>query len=580
MTEQTQSPDARPAAGSPAPDDADVVVIGGGHNGLVAATLLARAGHSVTVLERADHVGGATVSEEVFPGARISRDSYLVSLFPQELLDELGLELELVPRRYSSYTPVPGTSDGLLVDNHDARATRASFDTIGDADDAARFADFHARTSTLAEALWPTMMGPLPRRAEARALVAALPGGAGVWEDFVERPLGEVVERSVGSDLARGVVLTDALIGTFAGAHDPSLEQNRCFLYHVIGRGTGAWDVPRGGMGRLADGLADAAREAGARIVVSAEVTAVSPGGRVAYRGPGGTAELRAGRILANVAPAALARLVAADGDSPDGDSAAGGSADADAAPSARSAAAFAAVPEGAQAKVNLLLTRLPRLRDFAAPPEIAFSGTFHVNEGYAHLEAARAAAAAGRIPEPLPLETYCHSLSDPSILAPELRRDGHHTMTVFTLHTPHRLLAGRDPGEYRAQLQAAVLRSLNSVLAEPIEGCIATGPDGAPCIETRTTADLEDSLGMPGGNIFHGPLSWPFAEDDEPLETSAARWGVETPWERVLLCGAGSRRGGGVSGLGGWAAARAILDAEPGPTGPGAEPGAGRPGR
>jgi glycerol kinase len=122
--------------------------------------------------------------------------------------------------------------------------------------------------------------------------------------------------------------------------------------------------------------------------------------------------------------------------------------------------------------------------------------------------------------------------------------------------------VAGLDPDEARDRLQEAVLASLNSVLAEPIEGCIALGPDGQPCIETRTTADLEESLGMPGGNIFHGPLSWPFAEDDEPLDTAAERWGVATAWEGILLCGAGSRRGGGVSGLGGWAAARAVLEA------------------
>jgi phytoene dehydrogenase-like protein len=85
--------------------------------------------------------------------------------------------------------------------------------------------------------------------------------------------------------------------------------------------------------------------------------------------------------------------------------------------------------------------------------------------------------------------------------------------------------------------------------------------PGGRPCIETKTTLDLEHSLAMPGGSIFHGPLSWPFAEDDEPLDTAAQRWGVATGHERILLCGAGARRGGGVSGLGGHNAAMALLE-------------------
>jgi phytoene dehydrogenase-like protein len=112
-----------------------------------------------------------------------------------------------------------------------------------------------------------------------------------------------------------------------------------------------------------------------------------------------------------------------------------------------------------------------------------------------------------------------------------------------------------------RQQLQDAVLASLNSVLAEPIEDCLLRDADGRLCIETKTSMDLEATLNMPGGNIFHGPLSWPFVEDDDPLDTPARRWGVGTAHSRILLCGAGARRGGGVSGLGGHNAAMAVLD-------------------
>jgi len=112
-----------------------------------------------------------------------------------------------------------------------------------------------------------------------------------------------------------------------------------------------------------------------------------------------------------------------------------------------------------------------------------------------------------------------------------------------------------------RLRLEAAVLKSLNSVLAERIEDLLMLDENGNPCIETKTTRDLEDALRLPGGNIFHEPLSWPFAEDDEPLDTPAQRWGVATDDPRVLLCGASAKRGGAVSGIGGHNAAMAALE-------------------
>ena len=106
----------------------DVVIVGAGHNGLTAAAYLALAGKSVLVIERLDHVGGAAVSAQAFAGvdAQLSRYSYLVSLLPTRVITDLGLSLQLERRRYSSYTPQPGTDKGLLVDNGDAAATAAS----------------------------------------------------------------------------------------------------------------------------------------------------------------------------------------------------------------------------------------------------------------------------------------------------------------------------------------------------------------------------------------------------------------------------------------------------------------------
>ena len=513
----------------------DVVVVGGGHNGLTAAAYLARAGRRVLVLERADRVGGAAVSAAPFPGveARLSRYAYLVSLLPRSVVDELRLDVRLARRRVSSYTPDPADpARGLLVAD-DEDATRRSFARVGAAADHRGWTALYAGVARLARVVFPTLTKPLPTRAELRSRV----GDDAVWTALVERPLGGTVRDRIGNDLVRGVVATDGLIGTLARVDDPSLAANRCFLYHVIGNGTGHWDVPIGGMGTVAGALEAAARRAGATIVTGAEVTAIDPDGRVTYV-HGGVERTAAGtRVLAGVAPAVLDRLC--PGSAP------------------------GAAPEGAQVKVNLLVSRLPALHDAAVPPEAAFGGTLHVNECLTQLDDAHAAALRGTVPDRLPCEVYCHSLTDPTILAPALAGSGAHTLTVFGLQVPGRAITRDDHDAWRARLQRSVLASLDSVLAEPVEDLLLTDAAGRPCLETRTTLDLEDALGMPGGHIFHGPLQWPFLEDDAPRDTPARRWGVATGHPRVMLCGAGAVRGGGVSGIGGQNAAMAVLEEE-----------------
>ncbi|HEX5869306.1 MAG TPA: FAD-dependent oxidoreductase, partial [Longimicrobium sp.] len=160
----------------------DAIIVGGGHNGLAAAAYLSKAGRKVLLLEKLEHPGGAAVSAQAFDGvdARLSRYSYLVSLLPQQVIDDLGLRIRLARRRYSSYTPDPrGGGSALLIDNGDAAATAASFDVVGaPAGEFRAFTEFYAGCRRLTEALWPTMTSPLPTRSEARALAA----GAGAAE--------------------------------------------------------------------------------------------------------------------------------------------------------------------------------------------------------------------------------------------------------------------------------------------------------------------------------------------------------------------------------------------------------------
>jgi phytoene dehydrogenase-like protein len=473
-------------------DQRSVIVIGGGHNGLVAATLLALAGRSVLLLERAATVGGASVSAAPFVGvdARLSRYSYLVSLFPRWLLEDLIPGFQLRRRSVSSYTPV---GDGGILDRQGLTLPGAE---------------------QLAASLAGALTSPL--------------GVRSVEHELFRRPMSELLEAAFEDDVVRGIVGTDALIGTFASLADPGLQQNRCFLYHVVG---GPWDLPIGGMGALSDALRDAALAAGVEIETNCEVVEIDPAGeRVAVRTADGR-EYVGRDVVAAVAPACLSALLGEGSEEPP--------------------------PEGSQLKLNMVLRRLPRLRDPSVTPTEAFAGTFHVNESYTQLERAYAEAAVGSIPSVVPCEAYCHSLSDPSILGAELRASGAQTLTVFALHMPTRLFRGDHAAAKRAATEAT-LTSLNSVLAEPIEDCLLLDSGGQPCLEVHTPVELEAELGMPGGNIFHRDLQWPFAES----EAEIGRWGVETAHPHVWLGGAGARRGGGVSGIPGHNVAQAILAA------------------
>jgi len=180
-----------------------------------------------------------------------------------------------------------------------------------------------------------------------------------------------------------------------------------------------------------------------------------------------------------------------------------------------------------------------------------------HLEEGFWDLEAAYATTAGGSLPAVVPSEVYCHSLTDPSIL------NGHPgaTLTLFGLHMPVELFRD-DPEGSRSRAAEAALIALQRHLAEPLVDCLARDSAGQPCLDIASPVDLEQTLGMPGGNIFHDDLSWPWLADGFPVDTPAERYGVDIAGStRILLAGAGSRRGGGVSGLGGAAAVDALLE-------------------
>ncbi|QTN32439.1 NAD(P)/FAD-dependent oxidoreductase [Akkermansiaceae bacterium] len=516
----------------------DAVIIGSGHNGMVAACYLAQAGLSVLVLERNAEIGGATRSERVFKGmdARLSAYSYLVSLFPRKILDDLGIAFGSKRRATASWTPSlagGGFRELLLRNGEGAEAwNRDAFAALTGGDgDYRGYLRLQEMQAELARVLWPSMLEPLVSRDAMRSRLKG--AGLEAWQAIIEEPLGKLIEELISDDLVRGLVFTDARIGVAGFPHDPSLLQNRCFLYHIIGGGTGEWQVPVGGMGALIGGLRDAALATGkVTVAAGARATRIDPGAKlsvVAFETEDGGVEVDARHVLCNASADVLAGLT--------GTAAAGDDV------------------EGTAFKVNMLLKRLPKLRDSVHAPEEAFAGTVHIDEGYAQMMASHAQSAAGILPARPPGEIYCHTLTDPSILSEDLARKGYHTLTLFGLDMPYSLFRDNNAA-MRAEALRRYIAGVDQFLAEPLESCLAEDADGRPCIEAMSAVDLEEKIHLPKGNIFHGDLTWPFVGE----EAEAELWGVETAHPNVFLCGSSAVRGGAVSGIPGHSAAMKVL--------------------
>jgi phytoene dehydrogenase-like protein len=517
----------------------DVVILGAGHNGLVAASYLGRAGLSVLLLEKNNYIGGATTSQKVFPDydARLSRYSYLVSLFPEKIIRDLGLKLELRRRATGSFTPYikSGRHDGLLISNVDEGQSRRSIvDLTGSETEFEQMQKFYNLSRIFAEQTWDTMLEPLASKEEMKRQFDGDDVSREAWRSLAEEPLGSALERYLKNDLVRGLVLTDAKVGIFTHPHDPSLVQNRCFLYHLIGNKTGEWKVPVGGMGAVARELEQAARSAGAEFLTNVELLDVDLGQKaksVAFRADGKRQTVESRFLLANFGRNVLSKY------------------------SGKPYRPEAA-DEGSVFKMNMLLRRLPKLKAKKYSPTEAWCGTFHSDEGYEQMNVSYEQAATGRLPDQTPCEVYCHTLTDESILSPELRKQGFHTITLFGLDAPYSLFA-KENEAMRKQAERKFLASMDQWLEEPLEDCLAVARDGSPCVESKSPVDIENSLGMYHGNIFQDSPTWPFAMKKEQIGT----WGVETEWENVFLCGSSALRGGAVSGIPGHNAARKVVE-------------------
>ena len=517
----------------------DVIIVGGGHNGLIAANYLAMAGLDVIVVEKKEELGGASVSTRIFPefDARISRYAYLISLLPNQILDDLQINFKTLRRRTASFTPYldcRGNQTGLLFSNEDSNVSYRSFiERTGSESEWGRLQKFYELQRAIAGVVWPTLTEPLESRESfLQRLINTDQRQA--WDWFVDRPIGGAIEHFIDDDLIRGLVMTDAKIGVFTHPHDESLIQNRCFLYHIIGRGTGEWQVPAGGMGGLIEGLTQSALKRRVTLLTNAHVTNIIPGDSchsVRVRSDDQEITIDALRVVINASPQRASTML-------------------------NRAWHPVSTDEGSVVKINMLLERLPKIKSGSVSNVDAFAGSLHINEGYQQMVDSFASAQSGIVPKPAPCEVYCHTLTDLSILSESLQSRGFHTMTLFGLDAPYRLFTENNESCKEAFLKS-YFEGLDSICDESFASCLARDSSGRPCIEVKSALDLEEELGLDQGNIFHNSLSWFFTDDSE----MAGTWGVETDIDRIYNCGSSAMRGGAVSGIPGHNAAKRIFE-------------------
>jgi phytoene dehydrogenase-like protein len=530
MTDQTPTP---------LPDRADVVIIGAGHNGLVSAVLLARAGLDVVVLEAADTIGGAARTEHPFaevPGLGHSTGSYLLGLMPPELLHALDVDIPLLRRDPHYFLPTPGGPGApYLLFGRDRAATRAQMRAFFSADDVAADDCLQAEIGALRADLAPAWLEE-PRSVEEIADRHIRPALQSTFIDLVRGSVTAYLRRfGFRSELLVSMyAVTDGLSGLNAGPDDPGTGHN--FLVHNMCRLPGAdgtWMIARGGMGTVSRVFADAARAAGATIATGTPVAAVTvDGGSTSGVVLADGREVSARVVLGACDPYRLIDLV------PDG-----------ALPGALTGRMAAVRRPGTTLKVNLALRDLPR---FACLPDGApspFGSTIHLLPGsrallgddgdspMAALRAMWADVRAGRLPAEPTVEWYLHTTVDPSLQDD----DGHHSSALFVQSVPYEL-AGTT---WDAELPGYVERLL-ALCDRYAPGTSELVVDAVPL----PPPGIEAHFGMTGGHIHHVDNTVSFTD----------RMPYATGLDGLYAGSAGCHPAGSVIGAAGHNAARRIL--------------------
>jgi phytoene dehydrogenase-like protein len=523
-----------------------VIIVGGGHNGLVAATYLAQAGLPVTVVERRSVLGGACVTEELVPGGRFSTCAYVVSSLRPQIIAELELErhgLDVYATDVLNFLMKPTGEYMFLWPELDRTLKELGRFSARDAE---VFPDFGLRLRRFAQIVEPYLLSDPPELSEVIGQFEAA-GEIDLWHEFVTLSIGDLVDRYFENDLLKGAFMFFALVAIWAGPYSPGTAYE--FSHHSWGEYKGEFGrfgFARGGMGAITQALASAAREAGAEIHTDAEVKRV-----LVNRGVVQGVELESGEqleasvVVSNADPQSTFLRLFDPSDLP-GD--------------LRSRAANIDM-RGTMARVHLLVDRLPEYTGLPTGEGPQHRGFTLLGGTVDEYQRCWQAQQLGELVDDYPVELTIQSTTDPTLTS-----SGLHTITTGIQQLPFTLDHG-DWDSRREEFTDRVVRSM-ARFAPNIESSIRGS-------FTLTPLDLEREYGLAGGNIFHGAMTVNQLFSSRPI---AGGGGYHTPIDGFYLCGAGTHPAGAVMGAAGHNAAKAILrDTGAGPAQPPARPTARR---
>lgn len=519
----------------------DAIIIGGGHNGLVTAFYLARAGRKVLVLERREMVGGCAVTEELWPGYRVSSASYLVSLLQQKIVDEMDLPrhgYQVDPKDPAFFSPFPdGKYFFTWQDGEKTLAEVAKFSQR----DAARMPVFEEqleRLAKLVESLLLVCPPPFPPKGvgeiiEYLKLAGRLRGLSAkdmtALVKIFTMSAADYLDEWFESPHVKVTLATDGVIGANGGPRSPGTAY--ILLHHCmggVGGKRGLWGFVRGGMGAVSEAMASAARAAGVEIRCGATVHRIlvkenRATGVVLKNGD----EFEAGQVASNLdPPRTFQRLL-----------------DASVLPAEFVESIRNYRCEGTSAKINLAVKALPNFKALPGAPAPHHRATMHICPSMDYVEKAWDNAKYGQPSERPLLEMTCPTMYDPSLAPPH-----RHIIGIFLQYLPYTLRNGTWD-----ELREPYLKRVLRMIDEYAPG-FSSGVEHA---ELLTPVDLERRYAITGGNIFHGEMAIDQMFSMRPVARYA---NYKTPVAGLFLCGSGTHPGGGVMGAPGYNAARVML--------------------